>query len=393
MNKSNLKNVAILTTSRADYSILRNLVHFFKNSKKINFKLIVTGQHLSNKYGKTFNEISADYGRKNLIKIDINVNRSNVQSLMQVMQKAMMKFSILFSKNKFDLIILLGDRYETLSIALASVMHGVPIVHINGGEKTSGSSDDMFRHCITKLSNYHFVSCKKYFNRVLQLGEKKTNIFNVGSLGVEAFFNSKTINKSEIEKKLKIKFSKKNYIICINSTTYGNENINNLLKNLFSALNEIKDSTAIFTLPNSDLKSDIISEKIKYFCKTNKNAYYFKSLGHVYFKSVLKICDAIIGNSSSGVIEVPSLGIPTINIGIRQAGRERTSSIIDCKVEKKKILNAIYKSQKTKFRKMNITKKSRKFLYKSNSSKKVYNKILDVLKTNIHLKEFVDIIK
>lgn len=393
MNKFDLKNIAILTSSRADYSILRNLIHFFKNSKRVNFKLIVTGQHLSNKYGKTFNEIESDYGRKNLIKINLNVNQSNVQSLIKVMRIAMMKFSNLFTKNKFDLIILLGDRYETLSIALTSVMHKVPIIHIHGGEKTLGSSDDMFRHCITKLSNYHFVSCKKYFNRVLQLGEKKTNIFNVGSLGVEAFSNSKTINKSEIEKKLKIKFSKKNYIICINSTTYGNENINELLENLFSALNEIKDHTAIFTLPNSDLKSDVISEKIKYFCRTSKNSFYFKNLGQVYFKSVLKICDAIIGNSSSGVIEVPSLGIPTINIGIRQAGRERTSSIIDCKIEKKNILNAIYKSQKTEFRKMNITKKSKRFLYKFNSSKKIYNKILNISKSKIHLKEFVDIIK
>ena len=393
MNKSNLKNIAILTTSRADYSILRNLIFHFKYSKQVNFKLIITGQHLSRKYGNTFNEILSDYGKKKFIKINLNVNKTDTKSLIKVMQTAMMKFSNLFTKDNFDLIILLGDRYETLSIALTSVMYKIPIIHINGGEKTMGSTDDMFRHSITKFSNYHFVSCKKYFNRVLQLGEKRNNIFNVGSLGVEAFSKSKVLSKNEIEKKLKIRFSKKNYVICINSTTYGNENINHLLKNLFSALNEIKDCTIIFTLPNSDLKSDTITKKIKYFCKINKNAFYFKNLGHVYFKSVLKICDAIIGNSSSGMIEVPFLGIPTINIGNRQSGRERTSSIIDCKIDKKKILNAIYKSQKTEFQKKNITKKSRKFLYKKNSSNKVYNKILKILKTNIQLKEFVDIIK
>ncbi len=393
MNKFNLKNVAIVTTSRADYSILRNLINLCKFSKKINFKLIVSGQHMSKKYGNTFNEIESDYGKKNLIKINLNVSRSNVQFLIQVMQNAEKKFSNLFTKNKFDFIILLGDRYETLSIAITSVMFKIPIIHINGGEKTLGSTDDMFRHCITKLSNYHFVSCKKYFNRVLQLGEKKNNIFNVGSLGVEAFSKSKIIKRCEIEKKLKIKFSRKNYVICINSTTYGNENINNLLNNLFLALNEIKDCTAIFTLPNSDLNSDTIAEKIKHFCNVNKKAFYFKNLGYVYFKSILKVCDAIIGNSSSGVIEVPSLGIPTINIGIRQKGRERTSSIIDCKINKKKILDAIRKSQKTEFLKNNVTKESRKFLYKKNSSKKVYNKILDILKTKNHSKEFVDMIK
>jgi len=393
MSKSNLKNIAILTTSRADYSILRNLIFLFKHTKKVNFKLIVTGQHLSKKYGNTFDEILSDYGKKNLIKINLNVNQTHTKSLVKVMQNAMMKFSILFTKDKFDLIILLGDRYETLSIALTSVMYKIPILHINGGEKTLGSIDDMFRHCITKFSNYHFVSCEKYFNRVLQLGEKKNTIFNVGSLGVEAFSKSKILSRSEIEKKLKLKFSKKNYVICVNPTTYGNENINHLLKNLFSALNEIKDCSLIFTLPNSDLKSDTITKRIKYFCKTTKNAFYFRNLGHEYFKSVLKICDAIIGNSSSGMIEVPFLGIPTINIGNRQSGRERTSSIIDCKIDKKKILNAIYKSQKTEFQKKNITKKSRKFLYKKNSSNKVYNKILKILKTNIQLKEFVDIIK
>ena len=393
MSKYNLKNVAIVTTSRADYSILRNLISLCKSSKKLNFKLIVSGQHMSKKYGNTFNEIESDYGKKNLIKINLNVSRSNVEFLIQVIQNAGKKFSNLFTKNKFDFIILLGDRYETLSIAITSVMHEIPIIHINGGEKTLGSTDDMFRHCITKLSNYHFVSCKKYFNRVLQLGEKKSNIFNVGSLGVEAFSKSKIITKSEIEKRLKIKFSKKNYVICINATTYGNENINDLLKNLFLALNEIKDCTTIFTLPNSDLNSDIITEKIKHFCNTNKKAFYFKNLGHLYFKSILKICDAIIGNSSSGVIEVPSLGIPTINIGIRQEGRERTSSIIDCKINKKKILNAINKSQKIQFLKSNVTKKSRKFLYKKNSSKKIYDKILDILEAKTHLKEFVDVIK
>lgn len=200
MSKSNLKNIAILTTSRADYSILRNLIFLFKHTKKVNFKLIVTGQHLSKKYGNTFDEILSDYGKKNLIKINLNVNQTHTKSLVKVMQNAMMKFSILFTKDKFDLIILLGDRYETLSIALTSVMYKIPILHINGGEKTLGSIDDMFRHCITKLSNYHFVSCEKYFNRVLQLGEKKNTIFNVGSLGVEAFSKSKILSRSEIEK-------------------------------------------------------------------------------------------------------------------------------------------------------------------------------------------------
>ena len=165
-----------------------------------------------------------------------------------------------------------------------------------------------------------------------------------------------------------------------------------MLKNLFSALNEIKDHTAIFTLPNSDLNSDIITEKIKYFCKTNKNAFYFKNLGHVYFKSVLKVCDAIIGNSSSGMIEVPSLGIPTINIGLDKQVVKEHPSIIDCKIDKKKILNAIYKSQKLNLKKKYYQKKQKVFVPK-NSSNKVYNKVLDILKTKIHFKEFVDIIK
>lgn len=393
MSKSKKKNIAILTTSRADYSILRNLIHLLKNSKKINFKLIVSGQHLSKKYGNTISEVISDYGKKNLIKINLNVSKTDTSSLIQVMGNAMKNFSTLFTRNKFDLFIILGDRYETLSIALSSVMHKIPLVHINGGEKTFGSSDDMFRHSITKLSNYHFVSCNKYFNRVLQLGENKNNIFSFGSLGVEAFLNSKNLTKSVLEKKLNINFAKKNYLVSVNSTTYGTENINNLLRKLFSALTEIGDSLIIFTLPNSDINADIISKKIKNYCKKNKNAFYFKNLGHIYFKSVLKMCDAIIGNSSSGVIEVPSIGIPTINIGNRQTGRERTSSIIDCKIDKKKILKAIHKSSTYNFKKKNITTKSKRFLYKKNSSKKVYKKILDILKTKNHHKEFVDIFK
>lgn len=385
------KKVVIVTSSRADYSILRNLILILKNSKKVDFKLIVTGQHLSKKYGNTSNEILNELSKKDIIKIKLQVNKTNPKSIARMMENSLRKFTSLLVKNKFDLMILLGDRYETVSIALAALLSKIPLAHINGGEKTIGSNDDIFRHCITKMSNYHFVSCDKYFKRILQLGEPKKNIFNVGSLGVEAFKEKDLLSKEEIEDNLKINFSSKNYLVCINSTTYGNENMNFLLKNLFFDLNRIKDCTIIFTLPNSDLNSDNISYKIKNFCKNKKNVFYFKNLGHRYYKSVLNNCNIIIGNSSSGVIEAPSIGIPTINIGIRQKGRERTSSILDCEIKKNEIFYAIKKIEKHSFMKKNINKKSKNFLYKKNSSNNIYKIILKILRSNHHLKEFNDL--
>ena len=282
-----MKKIFFISAGRSDFDRLENILSELDNSKKIILYVFLTTEYYNKFFTYNLKKIKKKFNVLNNKKKSKHFEDTPFQ-MIKNLSEDLFSLSEHVKKLKPDLILIAGDRYEMLLGPLVAIPNNIPTFHFFGGSITEGAIDELIRHGLTKMSHFHYTILKKYKERVLQLGEKRNNIFNVGSLGVEAFSKSKVLSKNEIEKKLKIRFSKKNYVICINSTTYGNENINHLLKNLFSALNEIKDCTIIFTLPNSDLKSDTITKKIKYFCKINKNAFYFKNLGHVYFKSVLK---------------------------------------------------------------------------------------------------------
>ena len=239
------------------------------------------------------------------------------------------------------MVLILGDRYEIFAAAISSTILNIPIAHLHGGELTFGAIDDAFRHCITKISNIHFASNSEYSKRIVQMGEDPKNVFNVGALGVENIMKLKRLNKRELEQKLKFKFLKKNLMITFHPETLSETSNKKQIKELLEALFEFKNTLMIFTMPNADNDSRIIIKSIEEFVSKSSNSVYFKNLGTVNYLSCLKYVDGVVGNSSSGIIEVPSFRVGTVNIGNRQTGRIKPESIIDCEANKKQIIEAI----------------------------------------------------
>ena len=319
-------------------------------------------------------------------KIKILSQRNDSLSLIKNSEKILNKFSKELKKLSPNLIILLGDRYEIFCIAYCAFILGIPIAHLYGGELTQNSLDDSMRHSITKLSDFHFVSTNRYFRRVSQLGEDKKNIFNIGSVSLDKIHKFKFLNKKEIEKKLIINFKKKIIICTVHPETNNLKNINKQISILFNSLKKIKSTSIVFTMPNDDLGSDLISAKIKKFCISYKNAFYFKSLGKDIYFSLVKISNLVIGNSSSGIIESPSLGTYSINLGLRQLGRVQSKSTFNINYETNKIEKTISKILKLKKRKIQNP------YFKSNS----VGKFISILKkldfTSNQQKKFIDIL-
>ena len=340
--------IHIISGGRADYDLLKNLyVKIQKTKKKFNTKFIVTGSHLSRRHGNTIDQIYKD--KINVFKkINIRIYSDSPHDISNNISLGIKKFSSFFKKNKTDLIIVLGDRFEIFSAVIAAHISSIPIVHIHGGESTFGAIDDAIRHSITKMANFHFVANEIYKKRVIQLGENPKKVINVGGLGVDNIQIKKLFKKKEIEKKLNIKFLKKNLLITFHPETnsLNKQTIIPMLK----ALKKLKDTNFFFTIPNADTYNLRILKEIKYFQKKSKNCKIFNSLGIKMYHSLIKLCDAVIGNSSSGMAEVPYFKKPTINIGNRQDGRIRVKSIIDVKMEEKNINNAIKKIFSRNFR-------------------------------------------
>ena len=382
------KTIYIVTGSRADYGLLKNLITEINKSNKFELTLIVTGQHLSKKYGNTYKEIKNDFG-KSIKFIDIKVNNSEVNSILKSISIGITKVGKYFASKKPDLLIILGDRYEMLSFAVAALFNKVIIAHIHGGELTQGSIDDTIRHTISKFSNYHFVATKPYKKRVIQLGENPKKVFLVGGLGSENVKNISYLDKKVLEKNLNIKFKKNNFLITFNSFLDDKISVKVAIRNMFKALNKFKNTNYIFTFPNSDLESNNIIKMIINFSKKNKNAYCFKSLGVQRYLSCMKICNVVVGNSSSGILEAPSLKTPTINIGNRQNGRIKAKSVIDCNYSSLGIQKAIKKALSKKFQKK--IKNIKNPYYQKNTSTKIMSIIDQILKNKITIKKFYDI--
>ena len=366
--------IAIITSSRSDFGLLKNLMFQLINDKFFKLFVIATGSHFSKKNGYSVKEINR-YKIKINKKIILKNRSCNSKDLILDFSILSSKIVDFFSKNKIDLFIALGDRYEIFAAVIGAYFSRVKIAHIHGGELTKGSMDDSIRHSITKLSNYHFVSNNIYMKRVMQLGEQKKNIYVVGGMGAENIRKKNFLQKKEIEKKIKIKFLKKIIIVNINPETQNAKKTHKLLDETFQVLSKINNTTIIFTLPSLDLESSLIHKRVKNFSKKILNAHVFESLGSELFYSILNIADMMVGNSSSGLLEMPSFKKPTINIGNRQQGRIEASSVITVPADKAKIQRAINKACSERFK--NICKKT-KNPYKLNNSPSI--KIKNILK-------------
>lgn len=360
-----------ITGSRAEFFILKNLILNLQKEKKIKHNLLVTGSHTSKIFGKTINDIKkSNIKIKNII--NLNFKGDKPHHIANNLAEGIKKFSKLFTSLKPDLILLLGDRYEIFSAAISAYMSKIPIAHFYGGEETKGSLDEGIRHSITQLSSIHFVANKKYFDRVHNLQIDKKFIYNVGSLGVDAIQGYNFLKKDILEKNLKLKFNKKNVLMTFHPETKKNntENINNL-KILLDCLKKLKDTSIIITMPGADHYFKSVQLELDKFKKKNKNVFLYKSLGHNYYFSLCRIVDFMIGNSSSGIIEMPSFKKGTINLGSRQLGRVQAKSIVNAKYNKREIMQAIFKIYSRSFK--NLLKRTINPYEKKNSLYKVLN--------------------
>ena len=294
------RKICVVTGTRAEYGLLKNLIKLLHDSDDFELLLAVTGMHLSEKFGKTYQEIEED-GIPISTKIDINLTGDKPSAISKSTSLGLSGFSNFFASSQPDLILVLGDRYEILSVAIAAMFARIPIAHIHGGELTEGLIDEAIRHSITKFSHIHFTSTEEYKNRVIQLGENPESVFNVGGMGVDAIKNIELITKEEIETSLGIKFRKKNLLITFHPVTLEDSTSEDQMGELLKALSDQEETTLIFTMPNADTDGRIIFELIESFVSKNKHAFAFKSLGQIRYLSCIPHVDAVIGNSSSGL--------------------------------------------------------------------------------------------
>ena len=334
------RKICVVTSSRADYGLLKLLLKLIKDDSNLSLQLIATGTHFLKKYGETYQEIIED-GFVIEKKIEILSEKNDTLSVTESIGNGVNKFATALKELKPDLVLLLGDRFEIFAAAIASHVAQIPIIHIHGGELTEGAIDDAFRHSITKMSQMHFVATQEYANRVIQLGEQPNRVIISGALGVDAIHNLKLLSKIELEEKLGFKFGKKNLLITFHPVTLESKEISNQIDSLLAALEELTDTTLIFTMPNADPDSQIISDAIEKFVRDNLNAKFFKSLGQLAYLSCIPFVDGVVGNSSSGILEVPSFRKGSVNIGDRQLGRIMPPSVINCEPSTLKIISAI----------------------------------------------------
>lgn len=342
-------NVCVVTSTRAEYGLMRVLIQKLKDDADIDLHIAVTGTHLSHQYGMTYKEIEQD-GFVIDKKIDILVDADRPSAISKTMALALFGFAEYFEELQPDLVIVDGDRYEMLAVCIAAMNENIPIVHIGGGEVTEGAIDDNIRHCITKMSYLHFVINKQYKKRVMQLGEDESRIYNVGSLGIENIKRLSLLTKKELEEELQFELGDRYALVTFHPVTLENNSAEKQITELLEACNELKEFHFLFTKANSDLGGRLINDKISLFVKKNeKRTKLVSSLGAKKYLSAVKYCTCVIGNSSSGLIEVPTFKVPTINIGDRQKGRIKAESILDCKPTKEDILSAVNMCQTEEF--------------------------------------------
>ena len=347
MTEKKLKICAV-TTTRADYGIMRPLLLKLDRCDWCDLVLAVTGTHLLKAFGHTIDEVKKD-GLKIDAKISImsKANDNPVETA-NIMSKTVLKFTEYFEETRPDVILLLGDRFETFEAAASCTICRIPVIHIAGGETTQGAVDEVFRHSISKMSYLHLASTEEYRKRIIQLGEDPKRVYNTGALGVENVMNVKTLSKQELSKALDFELDRPYGVVTFHPVTLENNSAVSQLQELLNVLHKHQEMKFIITKANADLSGEKINVALEEFVKTNPHCIVVSSLGTLKYFSAIKNCACVIGNSSSGIVEVPSFGKPTINIGDRQKGRIQANSTINCRPVEADIEKALMKALKFK---------------------------------------------
>ena len=382
-----MRKICVVTGSRAEYGILRNLMAAIKNDSELTLQIIATNQHLSKLQGETYKEIEKDgFGIDYKVYMADDEAVDNANSTAKSISRGVAGLADAFDALKPDLLLILGDRYEMLAVASTALIYKIPIAHLHGGEITEGAFDDAIRHAITKMSHLHFTSTEAYRKRVIQLGEQPERVFNVGALGVENILKTDFMPKEEIEKSLKFKLTDKCLLCTYHPVTLSSMPSEAQILNLLEALDEYKEYHVIFTYSNSDTNSQIIIKRIQeYVDKNAERCMFIPSLGQKRYFSVLKYLKAVIGNSSSGIIEVPSFGIPTLNIGDRQKGRIAADSVINCGYSTEEIKDGLAQAVAYEHRSIDNP------YYKEGTCQAILNTIKTFSLENIVQKHFYDL--
>lgn len=385
-----MRKICIFTGTRAEYGIMSRLFRMIADDPELQLQVIATNMHLSPEFGLTYKEIEAD-GFHIDKKVEMLLSSDTANGTVKSMGLATIGFADALEDLKPDLAVILGDRYEMLCAAQACLIYNIPIAHIAGGGITEGAYDDAIRHCITKMSHLHFTSTEEHRNRVIQLGEQPDRVFWSGSLGVNNIRNEEIMPLNELEDSIKFELGKKYLLITFHPTTMENGSAEAQCEALLDALSEINaEYQLLFTLPNSDTNGRIITAKVKeYVAKHPENAFAITSLGKKRYYSALKYATAVIGNSSSGLIEAPIFNIPTLNIGNRQEGRTRCESIIDVPATYKTIKEGLRKAISDEYQE--IAAKVNSPYEKAGSVELVFNTIKSYPLDGITKKKFYDL--
>lgn len=341
-----MKKVAVVTATRAEYGILRPLIFRLRKEREFQLQVIVTGTHLSEKYGDTQEEIEND-GVEVFRRIPILKDGNTPYDISLTVANALQGFALYFKEEKPDMVVVLGDRTEILGVCTAAMNERVPIAHLHGGEVTEGAVDDCVRHAITKMSYLHFPATEVYRKRIIQLGEEPERVFNVGALGVENILHVPLLSYQEICEQIGIPKGEDYAVMTFHPVTLENETAREQTEELLRAIEQEKNRFYLITMANADAGGDIVNDMLRRFAAKMKNVKLVASLGMIRYLSAVKYSRFVLGNSSSGIIEAPALGTPTVNIGDRQKGRLMADTIISCAPKKEDIIAAMRLADKT----------------------------------------------
>lgn len=373
---------AVLTATRAEYGLMRQLIFKLDKDEEIELNLLVAGTHLSAAFGMTVNEIKKD-GIPIAGQIDTLVESDGIVNVGATMGKTVAEFNRYFAENKYDFLLVDGDRYETLMVCIAAINHQIPIVHCGGGATTAGALDDYWRHAITKLSFLHFPSMERYRKRIIAMGENPAHVFAVGSLGIDNIIEMKLAEKFQVEDRLGFHLDMPYALVTFHPATAVELDIREQIQILLDVCDRIKDMKFVFTKANADENGYIINELLEEYVREHaETSVCVDSLGAYYYLSAMKYCELVLGNSSSGLIEAPSFEKPTVNVGDRQKGRERASCVIDCEVTAESIYASIEKARSVEFKSRCLG------VINPNGDGKASSRIIGILKDIYHKEGF-----
>lgn len=382
------RRIGIVTGSRAEYGLLYWVIKAIHEDKDLELNLYVTGSHLEKKFGNTLEIIKRD-GFPIKAEIPLGIEGTSLDQVLSAHSQAIQGFAKEFSQDKPDLLVFLGDRYEIFAVAQVALFHNIPMAHIHGGESTEGAIDDGIRHSLTKLSHYHFASAEPYKKRIIQLGEHPERVFNVGAPGLDSILQLPLLEPGQLLKEIKLPQDIPFFLITYHPLTLDDQQGRRGLEELKISLAKVKDSSIIWTLPGADPQSDEIFQSVKEFAEKHEHIHVFTSLGQLKYLSAMKHAQAVIGNSSSGIIEAPLVKTPTINIGNRQGGRIQGKSIIQVSENSTEIDKAISQCVDPAF--LKEVEAAQSPYGNGGASNLIVEKIKELDLSNIRMKKFYDL--